>query len=708
MVRTRGIVRWVRVVAGRGAEARVRAGLELAGRYRLEESLGRGGFGEVWSAEDLLRDRRVAVKFLYREVAENSPVWLSKFRQEARIAVRLNHPGITAVDDFGEYDGQWYLVMEFLEGGNLAEEITRHPQGLAIPRVQVLSVQIAEALAAAHGHGIVHRDLKPANLVLLAGDRVKVCDFGIAHIAESTTTHTLMGKQVGTPAYMAPEQWLGEDVDHRTDLYALGGILYTLLTGRPPFRGASVPALMGQHLNLEPAPPGELRPDTPPHLDRLVLALLAKNPADRPTGRQLIDGLDPDGRPRQIEDAAPREEPAPTPAPAVRETPGADVQEMIDTGVRRMASGDLGAARELLRTAVGAGDPDRVPQAMVHLGGLEEKQGDPAAARDWYLRAVDSRHAEWTPRSMTLLGFLEADQGNLLAARDWYLRVVDSGHPDQAPKAMFDLGGLEEKQGNPLAARDWYMRAANSGHAEWAPRAMSALGAAASELEDGGTARYWYMRAVESGHAERALEAMAYLGGLEQDEGHSHIARGWYLRMLDSGHPDYVPEAMIYLGALEEDEGNLRDAWGWYRRIVDSGHAESAPEAMVHLGKLEEKLGNVRSAHDWYRLAADSGHPDQAPQAMIHLGALAEEQYRFPEARDWYLRAVGTGHECAAEAMIYLGALEEGQRNLPAAVDWYRRSADSGHPDWAERAREKLAALEKRSRPGLTRQWFSR
>lgn len=259
----------------------VESGLRVAGRYRLERALGGGGFGQVWRAADLLRDRPVAVKFLHRDVAASGPVWLSKFRQEAKIAARLSHPNIAAVDDFGEYDGQWYLVMEFLQGRDLAEEIAAHPDGLAVRRVLVLAAQIADGLAAAHEHRIVHRDIKPANLMLLQGDRVKICDFGIAHIVEASASHTLEG-QAGTPRFMAPEQWLGDPVDGRTDLYAFGGILYVMLTGRTAFQGPSLSAFMGQHLNAAPAPPSTTRPEIPEALDRLVLELLAKDPDQRP------------------------------------------------------------------------------------------------------------------------------------------------------------------------------------------------------------------------------------------------------------------------------------------------------------------------------------------------------------------------------------------------------------------------------------------
>ncbi|WP_289008379.1 serine/threonine-protein kinase [uncultured Thermomonospora sp.] len=260
------------------------AGLEIAGRYRLEQLLGGGAFGEVWKAADLLRDRPVAMKFLHRGISATNPVVVAKFRQEAKIAVRLEHPGITRVDDFGIHDGQWFLVMEFLEGRDLAAELADHPQGLPVGRVVSLGVQLAEALATAHGMGVVHRDLKPANLIVTAEDRLKVCDFGIARMADASvasTVQTFHGS-VGTPAYMAPEQWSGSSVDHRADLYALGGVLFHLLTGHPPFTSDRLEGLMGQHLNAKPPRVRAERPETPAALDKLITELLAKKPAQRP------------------------------------------------------------------------------------------------------------------------------------------------------------------------------------------------------------------------------------------------------------------------------------------------------------------------------------------------------------------------------------------------------------------------------------------
>jgi eukaryotic-like serine/threonine-protein kinase len=263
----------------------VRGGLELAGRYRLEEPLGRGGMGEVWRGVDQRLRRPVAVKILPLTMAAD-PVAVARFRREAEIAATLNHPGITTVFDIDEHqygdERLLFLVMELMQGRDLQRTLGEHPDGMPIERVKDLAVQILDAMSAAHGRGIVHRDLKPANLFLLEGGRVKVCDFGVARLADATKI-TATGGSAGTPLYMAPEQIQGRAVGQRTDLYAFGCVLYEMLTGAPWVdTGANLAAILYQHLERIPAPPRSLRADIPDDLNALVLELLAKRPDDRP------------------------------------------------------------------------------------------------------------------------------------------------------------------------------------------------------------------------------------------------------------------------------------------------------------------------------------------------------------------------------------------------------------------------------------------
>jgi serine/threonine protein kinase len=237
--------------------------------------------GEVWRARDLELGRLVAVKVVTRGHA-GGPELPARLRREARAAGSLQHPGIAVVHGSGVHDGLPFLVMELLSGENLAEVLARHPAGLPAGTAVRLMAEVAGALAYAHEHGVVHRDVKPANIMLLAGGSAKVCDFGIARVADGSTQITRDGAILGTPAYMAPEQWRGETAGAPADLYALGATLHALLTGAPPFPGQALELLRHQHLNATPPHLNALRTGMPPGLGDLLQRLLAKDPASRP------------------------------------------------------------------------------------------------------------------------------------------------------------------------------------------------------------------------------------------------------------------------------------------------------------------------------------------------------------------------------------------------------------------------------------------
>ena len=258
----------------------MQGGLKLSGRYALQVLLGSGGMGEVWRGVDEQLDRPVAIKVLREDLVD--PELAVRFRREARIAARLQHPGITVVHDVGSEGSHLFIVMELLHGRDLAAMLADAPAGLPIDAAVSLAIQAAEALQAAHAAHVVHRDLKPANLFVLDGGRLKICDFGIAWAVDSATHLTATGQAIGTPAYMSPEQCQGQQVDERSDLYSLGCVLYEVLTAQPPFVGSQPLPIMLQHLNAVPAAPRTIRPDIPSELDRLVLELLAKDPARRP------------------------------------------------------------------------------------------------------------------------------------------------------------------------------------------------------------------------------------------------------------------------------------------------------------------------------------------------------------------------------------------------------------------------------------------
>jgi tetratricopeptide (TPR) repeat protein len=250
---------------------------DTVSHYRIDGELGSGGMGIVYRAWDTKLARGVALKFLAPELTRDDEARL-RFVQEARAAAALNHPNIVTIHEIDEAAGRTFIVMELVEGTNLRERIARGPVPAA--EAEKITRGIAEGLAAAHGRGIVHRDVKPGNVLLTAEGRVKLVDFGLASLAgEARLTRT--GTTLGTVAYMSPEQARGEEVDHRTDIWALGVIHYEMLTGRLPFRGDNLQARIYSILHAEPRPLEELAPDAAPAHGRIVARALAKDPAQR-------------------------------------------------------------------------------------------------------------------------------------------------------------------------------------------------------------------------------------------------------------------------------------------------------------------------------------------------------------------------------------------------------------------------------------------
>ncbi|MDX5571066.1 tetratricopeptide repeat protein [Streptomyces sp. ID01-9D] len=262
----------------------------IQSRYRLLELIGRGGMGEVWRARDESLGRQVAVKCLKPMGPQHDRAFTrilrERFRREARVAASLQHRGVTVVHDFGEHEGVLYLVMELLDGQNLSQLLAdnrQHP--LPVDHVVDIAEQVADALGYTHRQGIVHRDLKPANIMRLTDGTVKICDFGIARLGHDigmTSRLTTTGLAMGTPHYMSPEQISGKEVDHRSDLYSLGCVLYEIATGVPPFDQEDAWAVLVGHRDTPPEPLRTHRAELPGFLDRVVLDLLAKAPDERP------------------------------------------------------------------------------------------------------------------------------------------------------------------------------------------------------------------------------------------------------------------------------------------------------------------------------------------------------------------------------------------------------------------------------------------
>lgn len=265
-------------------------GSVLSDRYRIEERIATGGMGSVYLATDQRLDRRVALKVLKEELADDER-FVERFRREARAAGALSHPNIAGVFDFGQDGERYYMVMELAEGHDLAR-LLREEGPLSPERSVRIGSQIAFALDHAHAAGVVHRDIKPPNVIIGEADRVKVTDFGIARaIGESTLTAT--GSVLGTAHYISPEQAGGGVVGPSADIYALGIVLYEMLTGSLPFTGDSALAVAMRHVSDEVPPPSELNPEIPANLDAVVAGATAKDPNDRfSSAREMADALE--------------------------------------------------------------------------------------------------------------------------------------------------------------------------------------------------------------------------------------------------------------------------------------------------------------------------------------------------------------------------------------------------------------------------------
>jgi len=300
-------------------------------QYRITAKLGAGGMGEVFLAQDTRLDRKAAIKFLPAELADN-PERRHRFLTEARAASALNHPHVCVVYDVGETDqGCPFIAMEFVEGQSLEAVVKQGPA--EITRVVAIAIQIADALDVAHARGIIHRDIKPANISLSDRGRVKVLDFGLAKRMPAGRTgsggggdvtqdlqRTEAGQVLGTPCYMSPEQALGKEVDHRSDIFSLGVVLYELATSQKPFSGANFAETVNKILNAQPPAIARLNYDVPPELERITLKCLQKQPDRRyQSARELM--IDLKTLERELDHDAPTQYGAPAPSPAVVSDP---------------------------------------------------------------------------------------------------------------------------------------------------------------------------------------------------------------------------------------------------------------------------------------------------------------------------------------------------------------------------------------------------
>ena len=250
-----------------------------SGRYELTHLIARGGMAQVYRAMDRQLERPVALKVLFPELSIDR-TFVERFRREAQAAANLSHPNIVPVFDWGEDDGSYFIVMEYVEGRPLSA-VLRDPQRIPPRQIATIGAGVAAALAFAHRHGVVHRDVKPGNVLITPDGDVKVTDFGIARAMNTEESLTQTGAVMGTAAYFSPEQAEGKGVDSRSDIYSLGVVLYEMAVGRPPFTGDSPVSVASKHVRDMPVLPREANPTVPPALEAVIMKAMAKNPDDR-------------------------------------------------------------------------------------------------------------------------------------------------------------------------------------------------------------------------------------------------------------------------------------------------------------------------------------------------------------------------------------------------------------------------------------------
>ncbi|GGS58492.1 serine/threonine-protein kinase [Streptomyces badius] len=671
----------------------------IQSRYRLLELIGRGGMGEVWRALDEALGRQVAVKCLKplgpQHDQDFTRVLRERFRREARVAASLQHRGVTVVHDFGEYEGVLYLVMELLDGQNLSqllEENQQHP--LPVEHVVDIAEQVADALGYTHRQGIVHRDLKPANIMRLTDGTVKICDFGIArlgHDISMTSRLTTTGLAMGTPHYMSPEQISGKEVDHRSDLYSLGCVLYEIATGVPPFDQEDAWAVLVGHRDTPPEPLRTHRAELPGFFDRVVLDLLAKAPEERP--------VDAGDLRRRIVLGRTGEQPALGPGPLARPAAGllpAPRERALPAWTRSMtaghrATGAIGPHTERPDLAAGLTGQWTTARATVpHTGSFVSVSAAPPAPD--LLAGLEGRHSAGI--DLGRLGRWE-EAGKVhreVAAQRG--RVLGPDHPDTLA-SHYEIGLTLSRTGRAEEALREFTRVA-----EGRERALGAdhpLTLAARQATAHALGRL-------GRHAEARRLYETVLAVRE--------------RVMGPDHPDTLrcrhnlAFTLCRLGRPEESWRLAREVADARARVLGATHPDTLAtryEVAYTLGRLDRWAEALATYQDVARARTDvlgADHPDTFAaryEAGISLGRLGRDTEALELYRSLVADRTRTAGAADPETLrarhglgVNLGRLGRWEEALAEARDvcaLRERALGPDHPDTVISRREVAAGL---------------
>lgn len=667
----------------------------IQGRYRLLDVIGRGGMGEVWRARDESLGRRVAVKCLKplgpQHDQDFTRVLRERFRREARVAAALQHRGVTVVHDFGEHEGVLYLVMELLEGRNLSqllEENKRYP--LPVPDIVDIAEQIADALAYTHEQGIVHRDLKPANIMRLTDGAVKICDFGIARLGADigfTSRLTGTGIAMGTPHYMSPEQISGSHVDHRSDLYSLGCVLYEIATGAPPFDHDDAWAVLVGHRDTPPQPLRTHRSEIPEYFQRIVLDLLAKTPEARPTDAKDL---------RRRIGAAARQAHSIVPGTRPEQPPSREPR--LPSWTRGMTTGHKATGTSLVRPAL----PD-------HTAGLTGEWTTHTYPRGGPLLPPRARPERPTPPPELLAVLAGRHNAGLSLGRLGRWEEAGEVHRAVAAEREHALG---PDHPDTLAS-----------HYE-VGFTLSRTGRAADALREFGRVAEGRERTMGADHPETlaARQEMAYVLGQLARHFEAHEV---YAAVLDSrertvghDHPDTLrcrhnlAFNLSRLGRLEDSYRMAYDVVAARARVLGAEHPDTlvtryeVAYALGQLGRWTEALQTYREVAVARARALGADHPDtlaaryEVGISLGRLGRSAEALELYRDLVDDRTRVHGPDDPETLRARhglgVNLGRLARWDEALAEARDvcaLRERVLGADHPDTLVSRREVAVGL---------------
>ena len=592
------------------------------GSYEIIAPLGAGGMGEVYRARDTRLKRDIAIKVLPQDVA-SSPERLARLEREATTVAGLNHPNIVVLHSFEEFEGTRFLTMELVDGRSLDQSVT--PGGLPTARVIELGIAMADALAAAHEKGVVHRDLKPANVMLTKDGRVKVLDFGLAKLATSSSNGELTdavtmatplsdeGHVVGTIPYMAPEQVRGDTVDPRTDVFALGILLYELASGKRPFTGETQVDISHAILREAPKPLRALYPELPPDLDRIVSRCLEKNPRER-----FQTALDVSNELRGLRKELERGESGMTAKPAP--------EKVASIAVMPFANRSASAEDEYFSDGLA----DELLNVLSKIKGLRVT----ARSSAFTFKGKQAAAAE-IGRSLNVSTLLEGSvrkAGNRIRVSVQLVSVADSSHlwSESYDRTLEDIFAVQDDIAHSVVKE---LRTTLLGEAPDSDASGAAKAEVARAVKGRGTdpeAHRLYLMArhlAERFNREDTAKAIGYLNqALAQD---SEFALAWvelsnaYAREADGG---WTPVAEAYGRALEAAVRSL---------VLEPDLAEG-----------HAAMGWIQMVHDWDWHGAEASLAralELAPRnatVLRRAGALAVNRGRLEEGMGFFHRAL--------------------------------------------------------------------